>query len=384
MSDFLPRYDWRQSYQWNYDQAPRAPVAAPSSPVVALSSPDIDEPPLKGNWTFCGRNIGSPLGVAAGPLLNGHWCLYYAALGFDVVTYKTVRSTYRESYPLPNLQPVDSGPLGGGETNLVAVDDMDGSWAVSFGMPSQTCETWRADVAATRRRLPAHKLLNVSVVGTMRPGWSLEQLADDYAACAHDAAEAGADSIEFNLSCPNVDTCDGQLYQRPSAAAVVAQRVRQAVGSRPLLAKIGHFRDHRDVGPLLESLASHIDAVVATNCIAATVVEREGRPCFNGEPRGIAGGAILDASVRLIETIASTIARRGLGLRAIGVGGISTAADVQRYLNAGAEAVQLATAAMLDPGVGLSIREEMRAAEPLPEATASRRGESVLGESGVL
>jgi dihydroorotate dehydrogenase (NAD+) catalytic subunit len=384
MTDFSPRYDWRRSYQWNYDHAPSEPVVAASAPGVAPSAPDAVVPPLNGHWTFCGRGVGSPLGVAAGPLLNGRWCLYYAALGFDVVTYKTVRSTYRESYPLPNLQPVDSGPLGGGETNLVAVDDMNGSWAVSFGMPSQTCETWRADITATRRRLPAHKLLNVSVVGTMRPGWSLEQLADDYAECAHDAAQAGAGSIEFNLSCPNVNTCDGQLYQRPSDAAVVAQRVRQAVGSRPLLAKIGHFRDSSDVGPLLESLAPHIDAVVATNCIAATVVGLEGRPCFNGEPRGIAGDAILDASVRLIETIASTIARRGLRLRAIGVGGISTAADVRRYLNAGAEAVQVATAAMLDPGVGLRIREEMRAAESLPEATASRRGESVLGESGVL
>lgn len=363
MTDFLPRYDWRQSYQWNYDHAPSAPVVAPSELGVAPIARDIDEPPLKGHWDFCGRSVSSPLGIAAGPLLNGRWCLYYAALGFDVVTYKTVRSTSRESYALPNLQPVHCGPLVGGETNVTAADVMDGSWAVSFGMPSQAIETWRADIAATRRSLPAHKLLNVSVVGTMRPGWSLEQLADDYAACAHEAAQAGADSIEFNLSCPNVNTCDGQLYQRPSDAAVVAQRVRQAVGSRPLLAKIGHFRDCRDVGPLLESLASHIDAVVATNCISATVVEPEGRPCFNGEPRGIAGDAILDASVRQIEAIANTIVRRGLRMRAIGVGGISTAADVHRYLNAGAEAVQLATAAMLNPGVGLRIREEMRAAE---------------------
>jgi dihydroorotate dehydrogenase (NAD+) catalytic subunit len=363
MTEFLPRYDWRRPYQWNYDHAPSAPGVGPSPP-------GIIDPPLSGRWTFCGRGVASPLGIAAGPLLNGRWCLYYAALGFDVVTYKTVRSGYRESYPLPNLQPVacgplGGGPLGGGGTDVVAAEEMAGSWAVSFGMPSQVPETWRADVAETRRRLPAPKLLNVSVVGTMQPGWSLEQLADDYAACARDAAEAGADSVEFNLSCPNVDTCDGQLYQRPTAAAVVARRVREAVGSLPLLAKIGYFREGVDAEPLLESLAPHIDAVVATNCIAATVVGREGRPCFGGEARGIAGGAILDASVRLIERIATSSARRGLALRAIGVGGISTAADVRRYLDAGAEAVQLATAAMLDPGVGLRIREEMGAAEGL-------------------
>ena len=347
MTEFLPRYDWSQSYQWNYDHAPD-PSAA-------------DAPPVRGQWTFCGLSVGSPLGIAAGPLLNGRWCLYYAALGFDVVTYKTVRSCFRASYPMPNLQPVDCGPLADRETNLAAASKFMGSWAVSFGMPSQSPETWQADIAETRRGLPPHKLLNVSVVGTMRPGWSIEQLANDYAACASGAARSGADSIEFNLSCPNVNTCDGQLYHHPGDSSLVAERVRQAVGTRPLIAKIGHFPDARNLGPLLESLAPHIDAVAATNCIAATVVDEQGLPCFNGEVRGIAGAAILDASVRQIDAIAGYVARRGLPLRTIGVGGISTVEDVRRYLNAGAEAVQLATAAMRDPGVGIHIRRAIGA-----------------------
>ena len=40
--------------------------------------------PLPGDWDFCGLPVDSPLGVPAGPLLNGDWCLYYASLGFDV------------------------------------------------------------------------------------------------------------------------------------------------------------------------------------------------------------------------------------------------------------------------------------------------------------
>ena len=57
--------------------------------------------------------------------------------------------------------------------------------------------------------------------------------------------------------------------------------------------------------------------------------------------------------------IAEQIVRQGLSLRVIGVGGIFTAADVRRYLSAGAEAVQMATAAMIDPEVGLKIRRDM-------------------------
>ena len=70
-----PRYDRYQSYQWNYDHAPD-PVA-------------VDVPNWPAPITLCGKSLKSPLGIPAGPLLNGRWCLYYASLGFDLVTYKT-------------------------------------------------------------------------------------------------------------------------------------------------------------------------------------------------------------------------------------------------------------------------------------------------------
>jgi dihydroorotate dehydrogenase len=341
----LARYDWRQSYDWNYDHAP-APVT-------------VEAPRPAGEWTFCGRRVDSPLGVAAGPLLNGAWCLYYASLGFDVVTYKTVRSGSRGAYPLPNLQPVECGALAGGEADLRATEEFEGNWAVSFGMPSKTPETWMPDIALARRRLPANKLLSVSVVGTMRSGWSLDELADDYAICAREAASHGADAIEINLSCPNVNTCDGQLYHNPQDAALVAGRVRRSIGGKPLLAKIGHFTSAGQIPALLAELAPSVDAIATTNTVAATVVDSRGRPLFDGQPRGISGRGILDASVRQTAAVAEEINRQGLRLRVIGVGGAFTAQDVRRYLDAGAESVHLATAAMIDPEVGLKIRAEL-------------------------
>lgn len=340
-----PRYDTLRTYQWNYDHAP--------DPLR------VDEPPVPGRWTFCGRGVPSPLGVAAGPLLNGRWCLYYAALGFDVVTYKTVRTGERACYPLPNLLGVPSATLHGGERDLTAAESFDGSWAISFGMPSKPPAVWQDDVAHARRELAPEKLLGVSVVGTAQPGWSVDQLADDYAQCAAMAAASGADSIEINLSCPNVASLDGQLYQQPEAAATVARRVREAIGAAPLLAKIGHFQDETQLPPLLDALAEPLDAIVTTNCVAATVVNHDGRPAFDGQPRGIGGRAILDASVRQTELIAEYAERRSLGLRVIGVGGVFTAADARRYLDAGAEGVHLATGIMVDPEAGLKIREAL-------------------------
>ena len=204
----FPHYDPGQTYDWNYEHAPE-----PSA---------VEVPPVPGRWDYCGLPVGSPLGIAAGPLLNGRWVLFYAALGFDVLTYKTVRSSARACYPLPNLRPVRATDYRGAADPLTAADAMAGSWAVSFGMPSRPPDVWRADVEATRRRLPAGKVLSVSVVASPGPGWAEEHLAADFARCARWAVESGADCVEANFSCPNVDSPDGQLYQQPAAAGRVA------------------------------------------------------------------------------------------------------------------------------------------------------------------
>src|SRR5689334_4317517 len=108
----FPRYNWRETYDWNFDHAPDAV--------------GVDEPTVPASWSYGGLPVASPLGIAAGPLLNGKWILYYASLGFDVLTYKTVRSRARASYPLPNLQPVAASAVHGGDGALPANSEMRG------------------------------------------------------------------------------------------------------------------------------------------------------------------------------------------------------------------------------------------------------------------
>jgi len=338
----LPRYDPGESYDWNYTHAP---AAVPH-----------DEPQVPGPWDFCGRPVRSPLGIAAGPLLNGAWILYYAELGFDVLTYKTVRSRHRDSYALPNLQPVESGRLEGSGPPLRAGQKMRGSWAVSFGMPSKSPDVWRADIERTRRALAKHKLLSVSVVATPEPNGSADDLADDFSRCARWAVESGADAVEANFSCPNVASADAQLYQQPEAAGRVATRLRAAIGRTPLLIKIGHVTAEAEAAALAGAVSAHADALVMVNCISARVADARQHPLFEGQRRGIAGDAIREPALEQIALFARVIRRRGLKLRLVGVGGIATAAHVRAHFDAGAHAVQLATAAMLDPRVGLAIR----------------------------
>jgi len=344
-SPSLPRYDPTQTYRWNYDHAP-APVT------------DIDIPPVAGAWTYCGLKAASPLGIAAGPLLNGRWILYYASLGFDILTYKTVRSRERECYALPNLQPVVAPPLDHSRHTLSASAAMQGSWAISFGMPSMAPDIWRADIERTRCQLPKEKVLSVSVVATPEPDWTLDELAADFALCARWAVASGADCIETNFSCPNVSSADGQLYQQPIAAAAVAEKVRDAIGKNPFIIKVGYFDDPASAAALLTAIAPYADALAMTNCISAHV-ERKGEPLFDKQARGIGGDAIRAASVAQVQLFANLIRQYGYATRLIGGGGIFTADHVRDYLHAGAEAVQLGTAPMLDPLVGITIYRDL-------------------------
>ena len=85
---------------------------------------------------------------------------------------------------------------------------------------------------------------------------------------------------------------------------------------------------------------------------------------FDGQKRGIAGEAIREAAVQQVQLFHTIIQQARVGLKLVGVGGISNAAHVQAQLAAGSHAVQLATAPMLDPRVGWKIRREWQQAVP--------------------
>ena len=339
-----------RTYEWNYDNAPALPPAV-----------RVEEIP--GRWDFCGLPIASPLGVPAGPLLNSRWILYYAALGFDVLTYKTVRSIARTSYPLPNVLPVDAAALTGAEPFVAAaragVDRA--SWAISFGMPSKDPDVWQRDVEAARKGLPAGKVLVVSVVASPAGGWTLDRIAADFAECARRARDAGADAIEANLSCPNVSTQEGSLYQSADASAAVAAALRTAAPGLPLVLKVGLFDDRDQAEAFVGAIAGVATAISTTNAIATVVLGVDGRPLFNGDRRGIGGRAIGRRCLAELAMLKNVIDQAGARLQLIAVGGVATASDVEDRVAAGARHVQIATAAMLNPFTAVEIRRELAA-----------------------
>lgn len=345
----MNRYKLDETWRQNLENAPPAEGDRETLPA------------MPGEWSWCGLKLNSPLGIPAGPLLDSRWLLYYANLGFDWLVYKTVRTREHPCHPLPNLVHVDSGQLCKTGQTLPATSASSSTWAVSFGMPSQSPSVWRADVERARDRLQADRKLIVSVVATQDvaiqdPQASLSQIADDFALAARWAMESGADGIVANFSCPNVNTADGQLYQQPDASRFVAAAIRQAIGATPLALKIGFVSDVAAAEQLVMAVAGIVDGLVMTNSIPARVIDPTGKAMFDGQSRGICGAAIRDASVRQVQLFRRIVEVQDTKLDLIGVGGVQRREDVDAYLAAGAQCVGLATAAMLDPRVALDIR----------------------------
>lgn len=350
-----PVYDLNHSYRWNYEFGPLVPEA-------------FEVPPSPSPVTLLGYPLNSPLGIAAGPLLNSRWVALYARLGFDILTYKTVRSVERPSYPPPNLLPV-SAPPNLEETSEdyglyvselpPRVEDL--SLAISFGMPSADPDTWREDVRRAKKALLPGQILIVSVVGTPQEGGDLDQLAEDYARCAVWAVEAGADVVEVNLSCPNVVTGEGNLYRDPRASRAIVRRVRAHIGNVPLLCKIGHIASVEEALRLVDALVPSARGLVTLNTLARPILNRDGSPAFPGPHRqvcGVGGKAIQRATLQNVERIVKAWERLAVDIVLLVVGGVLSPQDVQTFLEAGADAVLCATGALFRPSLAAEWRRE--------------------------
>ncbi|MBI97481.1 MAG: hypothetical protein CMO78_02915 [Verrucomicrobiales bacterium] len=341
-----PAYDLTATYAENFERGPRF-VSTPEPPKVSLK------------WLL-GQPVGSRFGIAAGLLLNSKWVRAYAERGFDILTYKTVRSRKRECYPPPNWVFVEAdegeGPVY--VTDQISGNPADASSAVCFGMPSMPPEFWREDVAHCKEHLSGRKMLVVSVVASPEPGWSQAQFADDFSQCAAWAVEAGADVIEANFSCPNVCSAEGQVYLDPALSGEVARTIRGAIGEVPLLLKVAAFPDTGCMRDFLGAVNGAASGVALVNGIARPVLHRDGRPAFGDDfvKAGVLGRIIHRPSVEYVREARAMVNERNLELSIFAVGGASQAEDMADFYEAGADAVMMGSAPMYLPNLACEIK----------------------------
>jgi len=310
-----------------------------------------------------GHTLSSLIGVSAGPLLNSKWVEAYARLGFDVLTYATVRTSPAPPLGLPNIRLVENREQAAVTTRRAGLNG-DLTLAVSLGMPSMEPDVWRRDVRRARERIGKEQMLIVSVLGTTSTK-DREALIEDYATAARWAAESGADVIEVQLAWPDPFADQPQaVYENVPLAAQVLHRVRTSVAV-PVLAKVGAFKTPRLLHETATKLAPWVGGFVLVNGFQRRVLDERGNPAFEGTGReraDIVGGDTFEAASRQVQEMLAW-RRAGCWDRAVlAVGGISTVERADLLLREGADAALLATAALWDPLFAVRFRQERASA----------------------
>lgn len=306
-----------------------------------------------------GYPLRSPLGVAAGPLLNSKWVEGYARLGFDVLTYATVRSRPVIAHSLPNIRHVDTRdqiaiaarrPHANGDATL----------AVSMGLPSAEPDVWRKDVRRAKERLGDGQILIVSVVGTADFAAGPEAFIADYARCAAWAAEAGADVVEVHLAVANPFGEPGQMvYEHVMLAAQILHRVRTNVRV-PVVAKFGVFKSPRALHETATKLASWANGFELVHGIPRRVLEQDGSAAFEGAGREwatVVGAATYPVCSRQVEEMLAWRRAGEWPHAVLAVGGITTVERARHLLQEGANVALVATAALFDPSFAIRFRQ---------------------------
>ena len=257
------------------------------------------------------------------PLLNGSGCLDAltapeVARQLDAFVTKTITPLPREGNPPPRIAETEHGMLN------------------SIGLQGPGIEAFIAGV------LPRLAALGVPLWVSVG-GFSAADFAE---VCARLDGQEDVDTIELNLSCPNVDEA-----AETSAELVAAAR---AATSKRLFAKLS---------PATYDIAESARAVVAAGADGLTLVNtirglaldpRTLRPKLARATGGYSGPALKPIALACVFACAEAV-----DVPIVGLGGVQTGADALELVAAGASVVALGTVLFTDPSAPARIRAEL-------------------------
>lgn len=159
--------------------------------------------------------------------------------------------------------------------------------------------------------------------------------------------------LEINISCPNVHGGGMAFGQKPEAAAEVCAAVKKAC-KKPVYMKLSpNVTSITEIAKACEEAGA--DGIVLINTLLGMRIEpRTGKPIVSTGAAGFSGPAVKPIAVRMVYQVYETVK-----CPIIGVGGIATADDVIEMMSAGATAVEVGAANLVDPYACRNIIEEL-------------------------
>jgi len=276
-----------------------------------------------------GLELRNPTALASGILgYSAESLQRIEEAGAGAVVTKSVGVEPRLGYPNPTVVQANAGLIN------------------AMGLPNPGINEYTEEITYAKSILKVP--LIVSVYG---------YTAQEYATVARKAAEAGADAIELNVSCPHVKYTGSEIGQNPKLLALVVAKVKAAT-RKPVIVKLSP--NVADIAEIAKTaVKAGADALTAINTLKAMAIDVETQmPVLSNIKGGLSGPAIKPLALRCVYDIFEA----DLKVPIFGCGGVTDWRDAVEFLLAGASAVQVGTAVALeDPSVFQALNKGIQA-----------------------
>ena len=162
--------------------------------------------------------------------------------------------------------------------------------------------------------------------------------------------------LEVNISCPNVHGGGMSFGTDPAAAAEVTRAVK-AVTEKPVIVKLSpNVTDITEIAKACEDAGA--DGISLINTLLGMRIDlKTRRPILANTTGGLSGPAVFPVALRMVYQVAKAVS-----VPVVGMGGVSSAEDVLEMMMAGATAVEVGAANLVDPFACKKIIEALPAA----------------------
>ena len=193
------------------------------------------------------------------------------------------------------------------------------------------------------------KVFNKKVMANVS-GFSVEEYVET---CAKLDKEEQVGFLEVNVSCPNVHGGGMSFGTDPVAVSKVVREVKK-VATKPVIIKLSpNVSDIVSIAKACEDAGA--DGVSLINTLLGMKIDLKTRkPLLKNTTGGLSGPAVFPVAVRMIYQVAKAVK-----IPIVGMGGVSSAEDVIEMMLAGATAVEVGAANLVNPFACKEIIEDL-------------------------
>ena len=271
----------------------------------------------KMNVNLCGIELDNPIIPASGTFGFGYeFAELYDINMLGTFSFKGTTKDPRFGNPTPRIAECQSGMI-----NAVGLQNPGVEKVISEELPKLA------------------KCFNKPVMANVS-GFAIE----DYAyTCEKLDREPQVGWLEVNVSCPNVHGGGMSFGTSPEAAAAVTRAVK-AVTTKPVIIKLSpNVTDIVSIAKACEEAGA--DGISLINTLLGMRIDlRTKKPVIANKMGGFSGAAIFPVAVRMVYQVAHAVS-----IPVVGMGGVTTAEDVIELMLAGATAVEVGAANLVNP-----------------------------------